>query len=280
LTNDYHCRCPFNLTGEDCRKTVQIDYDLHFTDESKSSSASLVVPFILGGHSELTVAMWVQFDTTGDTGTYFTLYSVDSEFYPTNRRVLLQAVNSGVYINLFESDQENPSVFLQFPAYVPIANGQWHHIAVIWSAETGSLVLVSDGLIADKRTNYGLERTLPMFGYVTLGSTESDDGRTRTESGFQGKLTRVQMWETALDVATTIPRQVRSFGKGEVIYQGLILNWAGFDKTVGGVERIMPSKCGSVECPPGYSGEKCEVLEKDKIPPTVEYCPPGIKIIR
>jgi hypothetical protein len=50
---------------------------------------------------------------------------------------LLQAVNSGVYINLFENDPENPSVFLQFPAYVPIANGQWHHVAIIWSAETG-----------------------------------------------------------------------------------------------------------------------------------------------
>ena len=37
----------------------------------------------------------------------------------------------------------------------------------------------------------------------------------------------------------------------------------------------MPSRCGLVECPPGYTGEKCEVLEKDKIPPTVEYCPPG-----
>ena len=70
--------------------------------------------------------------------------------------------------------------------------------------------------------------------------------------------------------------QVRSYGKAEIIFQGLILNWSGYDKTVGGVERIMPSRCGIVECPPGYSGDKCEVLEKDKIPPTVEYCPPGM----
>jgi len=69
--------------------------------------------------------------------------------------------------------------------------------------------------------------------------------------------------------------QVRAYGKAEIIYPGLILNWAGYDKTVGGVERIMPSRCGLVECPPGYTGDKCEVLEKDKIPPTVEYCPPG-----
>ena len=77
LINDFHCRCPFNLTGEDCRKTVQVDYDLHFTDESKSSFASLVVPFTLEGLTELTIAMWVQFDTPGETGTYFTLYAVE-----------------------------------------------------------------------------------------------------------------------------------------------------------------------------------------------------------
>ena len=45
-----------------------------------------------------------------------------SEDHPTNRRVLMQAVNSGVYVNFFNGDSNNPSIFLQFPAYVPIAN--------------------------------------------------------------------------------------------------------------------------------------------------------------
>ena len=77
LVDNFHCRCPFNLTGEDCRKTIQTDYDLYFADDSKSASASLVVPFVMKSPSELTVAMWVQFETPGETGTYFTLYSVD-----------------------------------------------------------------------------------------------------------------------------------------------------------------------------------------------------------
>merc|ERR1719391_1822895 len=66
LTNDFHCRCPFNLTGEDCRKQIAINYDLSFTDPEKSTSASLVVPFTLnadGARQELSVAMWVQFET-------------------------------------------------------------------------------------------------------------------------------------------------------------------------------------------------------------------------
>ena len=130
--------------------------------------------------SELTVAMWVQFETPGETGTYFTLYSVDSPDHPTNRRVLMQAVNSGVYVNFFDSDSNNPSIFLQFPPYVPITNGQWHHIAVTWSGVTGTLTLVGDGSIADKRENYGVGYSLSPYGYVTLGSTmEGEDGRTR-----------------------------------------------------------------------------------------------------
>ena len=86
----------------------------------------------------------------------------------------------------------------------------------------------------------------PAFGFVTLGSaTLNDDGRTRTESGFQGKLTRVQVWNRALDAATDIPRQVRSCREAPILFPGLILRWSGYDKTVGGVERIMPSVCGS-----------------------------------
>ena len=113
LTNDFYCRCPFNLTGEDCRKNINIDYDLSFTDPEKSTSASLVVPFVLnsGAKEELSVAMWVQIETRGETGTYFTLYSVDHPDKAINKRVLMQAVNSGVFVNLF--GPEVPSVYLQ-----------------------------------------------------------------------------------------------------------------------------------------------------------------------
>ena len=85
----------------------------------------------------------------------------------------------------------------------------------------------------------------------------------------------VENFSASITICSFFQLQVRAYGKAEIIYPGLILNWAGYDKTVGGVERIMPSRCGLIECPPGYTGDKCEVLEKDKIPPTVEYCPPG-----
>ena len=70
------------------------------------------------------------------------IFLVCSEDHPTNRRVLMQAVNSGVYVNFFNGDSNNPSIFLQFPAYVPIANGQWHHIAVTWSGKHNILFVI------------------------------------------------------------------------------------------------------------------------------------------
>lgn len=98
----------------------------------------------------------------------------------------------------------------------------------------------------------------------------------RTESGFHGKLTRVQVWQRSLGVVAEIQRQVRNCKGAAILFDGLILRWSGYDKIVGGVERIMPSICGKRTCPPGYSGNDCQTLEYDKIPPTVEYCPPGI----
>lgn len=54
---------------------IQVDYDLHFTDLTRSS-ASLVVPFYLGQKTSMTIAMWVQFTTKDEGGIFFTLYSV------------------------------------------------------------------------------------------------------------------------------------------------------------------------------------------------------------
>ena len=222
--------------------------------------------------------MWVSFDTSDETGTYFSLNSVDHEFYPINKRILVQAQNSGVFVNSFKIEK----VFLQFQPSVPIVDGQWHHVVLTWSGKTGLLSLTADGIRADIRDGFGQDRTLPEFGYVTLGSTETGDGRLRTESGIHGKLTRVQAWNRALDTNREIPLQVKSLNLDEnfksckdapILFNGLILRWAGYEKTVCGVERIMPSICGERKCDPGYVGPDCESQQSDKIAPTVAYCP-------
>lgn len=88
---------------------------------------------------------------------------------------------------------------------------------------------------------------------------------TYTESGFQGHLTKVQIWNRALDVTTEIQKQVRDCRTEPVLHRGLILTWGGYDDILGGVERIVPSHCGQRSCPAGYTGNKCQELSVDKV---------------
>jgi len=71
---------------------------------------------------------------------------------------------------------------------------------------------------------------------------------------------------------------VRSCMNSPVLYNDLLLRWSGYEKIVGNVERIGPSTCGQYVCEPGYTGD-CTVLERDKTPPRVDYCPGDIWVI-
>lgn len=112
-----------------------------------------------------------------------------------------------------------------------------------------------------------------------LGKPRNEFDKSYTESGFQGHLTKVQVWERALHVTNEIQKQVRDCRTEPVLYQGLILTWAGYDDITGGVERVVPSHCGQRVCPLGYSGNRCQQLEADKIPPKIEHCPGDLWVI-
>lgn len=115
--------------------------------------------------------------------------------------------------------------------------------------------------------------------WVTLGKPQSDNPKAYTESGFQGHLTKVQIWNRALDVTNDIQKQVRDCRTEPVLYNGLALTWAGYDDIIGGVERIVPSHCGQRVCANGYSGAKCQQLTVDKEPPRVDRCPGDLWVI-
>lgn len=100
-----------------------------------------------------------------------------------------------------------------------------------------------------------------------------------SEAGFQGKVTKVQVWGRALDVTSELQKQVRDCRSEPVLYRGLILNWAGYEITSGGVERSVPSTCGQKKCAAGYSGPQCQQIEVDKESPQVEHCPGDLWVI-
>lgn len=116
----------------------------------------------------------------------------------------------------------------------------------------------------------------PVLGAPVL---EGNRKESYSDLGFQGKLTKVQIWSRALDVTNEIQKQVRDCRSEPVLYKNLILNWAGYEQTLGGVQRSVPSTCGQKKCKPGYAGPNCQQLQIDREPPTIEYCPSDLWIV-
>lgn len=55
---------------------IQVDYDLYFSDATRSTAAQ-VIPFYTSTADSLTVAMWIQYSQKDDSGIFFTLYGVE-----------------------------------------------------------------------------------------------------------------------------------------------------------------------------------------------------------
>lgn len=118
-----------------------------------------------------------------------------------------------------------------------------------------------------------------MLGRPQPEPTLSSAAATYSEAGFQGKVTKVQVWGRALDVTSELQKQVRDCRSEPVLHRGLILNWAGYEVTSGGVERSVPSSCGQKKCAAGYAGPQCQQIEVDKEAPQVEHCPGDLWVI-
>ncbi|XP_076318247.1 uncharacterized protein LOC143229580 isoform X1 [Tachypleus tridentatus] len=281
LTNGFYCKCPFNLTGEDCRKTISIGYDLYINDDSRSSSVALAAPFELGTNS-LTVALWVQYNSPEHSGTFFTLYSVDSPHLPIGKKILVQADESGVFVSLFPNMDAN--VFIPYLKNVPINDGQWHHIIVIWDSMKKTITLITDTAVARTVPKYThdevhVDTTLPQYAWVNLGAPLDEKNKAMVQKGFHGRISRVNIWGRPLDMTLDIPSQFRSCKSAGVIFDGLLLRWTGYDWVQGTVEREGPGSCGERICSTGFSGDDCHVLEKDKLPPKVTFGPPDMWVV-
>lgn len=271
LTNEFYCNCPFNYTGDDCRKQINYDYDLFINDDSKMSSASLVTPFDLKMSKSLSIALWVQFASPDDKGIVFTLFSVDNPNLPLGKRVILQATDSGMIIELVEGQKE----LINYWPNIPINDGQWHHLAIIWDGEEETLTLTTDSVIVATVPGYGSNQTSPEFGYITLGAVEQAHSSYSDVRGFHGRVARLNVWDKPINYKRELTVMAKDCMQSPVIFDGLLLRWSGYEKIQGNVERIGPSACGKKICPPGYFGD-CDVLQRDKTPPRVDHCPGDI----
>ncbi|KAI1303707.1 Fibropellin-1 [Halotydeus destructor] len=287
-TDQVRCACAPGYTGKHCdrdiancgpnsycRKSINIDYDLHINDERRSSSAALAVPFELQEATSFSVGIWVQYNNADGQGQYFTLYEVDSAHVPSGKRPIISADHAGVMVSILP---DVTSVFIPYLKSVPINDGQWHHIVISWSSVDGKVSLVTDTAVAGA-ADYVHDGRLPSYGWVVLGAPVNAEGKSMPMSGFHGKVSRVNMWSRPLDQLAEIPAQYRSCKNAPIVFDGLLLRWSGYDKVQGTVERESPGQCGLKVCPTGYTGDECKILQQDKVPPQVLHCPSDLWVI-
>ncbi|VDM57880.1 unnamed protein product [Angiostrongylus costaricensis] len=252
--NSAYCRCPFNMTGANCDKAIDEDYDLHFFDPLRPSSASLALPFIINTKA-IAVALWVKFDQI--FGCIFSLAPVVFMFepvcficyrpiflehiepmkanYSANVTEVLRIDSEGVTIALFSN--ENP-LQLHYPMNQKINDGSWNHLVFTWSSELGTYSLIWNSVRIFAGDGYGVGREIKINALITLGSLEAE------ETFFAGFITRVYIWSRVLDFNSEIPMMVASCREAELVYDKLLLRFAGYTEMKGKVERIPNSTCG------------------------------------
>lgn len=77
---------------------------------------------------------------------------------PTDKRVLLQATNAGIAVEFFEDVKE----FVTYRSNIPVNDGQWHHVALVWDGAAGTLTLTTDAVVVAQVEGFGQDRMLPM----------------------------------------------------------------------------------------------------------------------
>lgn len=71
---------------------------------------------------------------------------------------MLQVTNAGVAIELFEDMKE----FVNFRSNIPVNDGQWHHMALVWDGVAGTFTLTTDAVVVAHVENFSTGRQLPM----------------------------------------------------------------------------------------------------------------------
>lgn len=221
-------------------------------------------------------------EQSANSGVFLTLYSSESSQRLVKKRELIKFDHNGVRISILPNQT---AIFLPYLQTVPINDGQWHHLNIIWDSQSGNVTLTTDSAVAAIKQNYAQSESLDnyaRYGYINLGAELDHNQLAIENSGFQGRISRVSFWSRALDVNSEIPKQFRSckqIGSQQSDQIGLVSYWAGYDFLQGNVERQQPSECGQRVCPMGLTGDECAILQQDKQAPEVLICPPDMWVI-
>lgn len=251
--NEHICVCPFNLTGVNCDKMINTNYDLQFLDPFRPTTASLYAPFRIES-SSISIGLWVKFEKPYQHATFFTLHR-----FGDNSKELVKISSSLVKLSLFDGI---PSVDVPLSSSQHLNNGRWNHLLITWHSNTGSYSVIWNSLRTYTSNGYATGRQLDVMAGITLGSP--------VLPSFVGSIARVGVWNRVIDFEEELPLMVQHCQRSEEIYKGLLVRFEGYLKIIGRVERTHKSTCGSEE------KSKAQLHASEPI--LVEDCPSDIVV--
>ncbi|VDN21312.1 unnamed protein product [Gongylonema pulchrum] len=154
----FFCQCPFNMTGLNCDKAIDEDYDLHFYDPVLPAAAALSVPFKFTS-SAFTISLWVKFDIPLTHGTVLTLYNSRESHYPSKISELLRISAENIHLNLL---QDETPLNLHFPSTQRLNDGNWNNLVITWKSVDGSYSLIWNAVRIYADVGYGTNKILDM----------------------------------------------------------------------------------------------------------------------
>ncbi|KAJ6669489.1 hypothetical protein lerEdw1_000037 [Lerista edwardsae] len=169
---------------------------------------------VLPSLNEITCAFWMKSTDTTNYGTPIS-YAVENG---SDNAFLLTDYNGWVlYVNGKESITDCPSV----------NDGNWHHIAVTWTAANGAWRVYIDGKLSDGGG-----------GALVLGQEQDQKGEGfNPAESFVGSISQLNIWDYILS-----PEQVKSLAIScpEELQKGNVLAWPDFLPGVVGRVKIDP----------------------------------------
>lgn len=82
-----------------------------------------------------------------------------SAHLPIGKKVLVQADDTGVLVSLFSNTTND--IFLRYLENVPINDGQWHHLVIMWDGTKGTIMVMMDTALAGLVEDYVSGMVLP-----------------------------------------------------------------------------------------------------------------------
>ncbi|KAL3108453.1 hypothetical protein niasHT_015375 [Heterodera trifolii] len=272
LVNGFHCKCPFNMTGASCEKRIDPDFDLRFVESAQQPSrAALAIPFRFTTAS-LTLSIWVRFEHGAWRGgkslqpqrapaVFFGLFNSENPNQPSNLTELIRISADALLVRLFP-DKEMAPLVLHFPAHQrPDSGHAWNNLVFTWNSQQGAYSLIWNAIRLYVGEGYGRGKLLDINAWVSLGDQLLDEvlpiadkkAATNTVAApatkFKGWITRLNMWTRVLDFEQDIPTIVQHCQGSPVLFDGLVLRFANYDRIEGKVERVGKSTCGRSEMP-------------------------------